>query len=449
MCKIEAVTSLPGAPAPRRCRRRTLPPGGRRPSEVIALFFAAGLTSLLAGAVTAIVHAAGGAWWLHWASLHLLFVGGVSQLVLGAGQFFVCAFLATEPPSRRLVAAQLAAWNTGTGLVVAGVPTATVALTTAGGALLLLGLALYATALVRMERRSLQQARWALRWYEAAAACLALGALLGVLMARGTVWTHGSLLGAHLALNLGGWFGTAIVGTLHTFFPSLTQTPLRRPRLQGVTFVLWVAGIAELAIGAAWDSRLLVASGWLDLLVAAVLLSVNVLGSLLAAPRPLGLPARLLAVAHAFLPAGLVVALVATVQTGTSAPFVGATRPAVATLLLAGWIGLTVAGSLLHLLAVLARVRDLRRPMPAVRPLRDLAIAALAAGAVTLGAVAHVPVLAGLRDVATVALVAAAAMLGGQVLVRATRAIPRPAGRPGRAPGRTAPTAAFRTTIRR
>ena len=36
-----------------------------------------------------------------------------------------------------------------------------------------------------------------------------------------------------MALNLAGWFGAAIVGTLHTFYPSLTQTQLRLPTLAG------------------------------------------------------------------------------------------------------------------------------------------------------------------------------------------------------------------------
>ena len=41
--------------------------------------------------------------------------------------------------------------------------------------------------------------------------------------ARGVSWSHGDLLGAHLALTLAGWLGLAIIGPLHTFFRSLTQ----------------------------------------------------------------------------------------------------------------------------------------------------------------------------------------------------------------------------------
>src|SRR5215208_696658 len=95
---------------PRRCRRLT-DPAAPRPSGVLAVFFAAGLTFALADTP-----------WLHWLALHLVFLGGVSQLVLGAGQFFVCAFLATSPTPRWLVRAQLVAWNAGAMLVAVGVP---------------------------------------------------------------------------------------------------------------------------------------------------------------------------------------------------------------------------------------------------------------------------------------------------------------------------------------
>src|SRR5689334_4159330 len=341
----------------RRCRRRPVTPGSPRPSQLLAVWFATGIGMLLAAAVAAIARSAGGPEWLHWLSLHLGLLGGVSQLVLGAGQFFVCAALATDPPSRRMVRAQLASWNGGTLLVAVGVPTSSSALTDAGAALIVIGLALFALALRGMQRRSLQRAPWAARWYLACAACLAIGALVGALLARGTVWTHGSLLGAHLALNLAGWLGTAIVGTLHTFFPSITQTRLRYQRLQQPTFWLWLLGVAALAAGAAGGSDAVVAGGWALLLAAAGCLAANVVASLLAADTPLTLAARLIAPAQAFLAAGLVLALVTTLRDGSAAAFAGQARGALATLLIAGWVGLTVAGALLHLLAVLARVR--------------------------------------------------------------------------------------------
>jgi len=407
-----------------RCpRRRPIDPRSPRPSGMLAAFFAPGIAFMLAAAVFGVLSEVTGVWWQHWVALHLVFVGGISQLVLGTAQFFTCAFLATDPPSRRMIGAQLATWNAGTILIATGVPTATTPLVDAGGVLIGAGLVLFAASLVVMDRRSLQQARWALRWYQASAASLGVGALLGVLMARGTVWTHGSLLGAHLALNLGGWFGTAIVGTLHTFFPSLTQTQLRHPRLQGPTFWLWLVGIALLATGAAFDSRGLVTLGWLDLLAAGGMLALNLTASLRASTARLSLAARLVAAGQPFLVAGAVVALVATLRHGTAMPFIEPWRGALATLLIAGWIGLTVAGSLLHLLALLARVRDLRRPMPMPRPLRDNATTLGAGAAVAALALSRAPSLDWLTAAARPALLAVAAVLAARILTLAARAL--------------------------
>lgn len=335
--------------------------GGPGPSSLLSAFFPPAIAFLALGAAVGIAHAAGaGDRDLRWLSLHLLLLGGVSQLILGAGQFFSCAFLATSPPSRRMLGAQLACWNAGTLLIATGHPLVHSApVTHAGAVLIAAGVALFFVALRGMEARSLQRARWALRWYHACAACLAAGTLVGAVMASNTLWTHGSLLGAHLALNIGGWCGTAIVGTLHTFYPSLTGTPLRHARLQGPTFAAWLAGIVLLAAGAAFGAVALVAAGWLCALTSAFLLGVNMLASVRATQR-LSPTAGVLAAAQAPLVAGMLLALVETIRSGATAPFVGETRPVLAALLLGGWLAPTVLASLVHLLKLLARVRRLR-----------------------------------------------------------------------------------------
>jgi nitrite reductase (NO-forming) len=233
---------------------------------------------------------------------------------------------------------------------------------------------------------------------------------------------HGSLLGAHLALNLAGWLGTAIIGTLHTFFPSLTQTQLRHPGLQRPTYVLWLLGVIELAIGAVVSSKAVLAAGWTDLLFAAALLCANLLASLRAAPRPLTLPARLLAVAQVFLATGLAAGLAATIDAGIGGAFAGAWSAPLAVLLLAGWIGLTVAGSLLHLLAILGRMRRSALAVPAPRPRRDRALTAAAATAIAALALSHAPGLAPLAAPAAGLTLAVSAVLALRVAVLAFHA---------------------------
>jgi nitrite reductase (NO-forming) len=334
---------------------------------------------LAAAALAGIVQAVDPWPWGRWLALHLAFVGGVSLLVLGASQFFVGAFLATDPPPRALVRAQLPAWNLGAiGLALAIPLGAGVAIWIAV-ALLLAALALWAIGIATMWRRSLRRSPWAVAWYCAGALFLGLGMVAGSLLAHGVIWTHGDLLGAHMSLNLAGWFGGSIVGTLHTFFPSLTQTQLRRPRLQALAFAAWNGGVAALAIGYAWALDPLAIAGWVALCLGALALLVNVAASLRAAHRPLSLPARLVGAAQPLLLAALVVATVAAVDHGPAQALTGATRAAVGTLLVAGWIGLTVLGSLLHLLAVVVRVRGgFSARMPDPRPRLDGIVAALA-----------------------------------------------------------------------
>jgi nitrite reductase (NO-forming) len=390
---------------------------------MMAAFFVPGIGFLMVAAAVAAVHAATG--WApgHWLALHLAFVGGISQLVLGAGQFFAGAFLATDPPRRALVALQLGCWNAGTLLVAVGVPGGHHVLTIAGGALLAVGLVAFVTGLQGLRRRSLQRAPWAIRWYEASAAFLGIGVLAGILLATGARWTAGYLLGAHIALNLAGWFGTAIVGTLHTFFPSLTQTRLRFPALQRATFACWTAGTAALATGFGFAAGPLVTSGWTALAVAATLVCVNVVASLRSAPAGVSLPVRLIAPAQACLVLALGLALAGALGGHATTGPLGSARAAIAVLLLPGWLGLTVAGSLLHLLTVLVRVRDLRQPLPAPHPARDRALAMLALlGVLALAAArgGHLPALEG---PASVALVGAYIALGALVTARTARAV--------------------------
>jgi nitrite reductase (NO-forming) len=391
----------------------------------VGAFFACGVAFLLAASIAGVVQ------WLdpwpqgRWLALHLAFVGGVSQLVLGASQFFAGAFLATDPPPRQLVRGQILAWNAGAILLAFAVPERSDALIWAATGLLAASLLGWAAGIALLRRRSLRSAPWATRWYVSSAAFLGLGVLAGSLLARSVPWNHGNLLGAHMALNLAGWFGGAIVGTLHTFYPSLTQTQLRLPRLQGVAFAAWTGGVAALAIGYGLRLDGLAIAGWLALCMAGLALLANVGACLRAAPRPLSLPARIVGVAQPFLLAGLLVATVAAIDSGPAGSLTGSTRTAVGTLLVCGWIGLTVLGSLLHLLAVVVRVRDFSQQMPLPSPRLDLFVALLAAAGTAALALAQQLGLDGWREPATAALLASYAILAARVARLAARVVVR------------------------
>jgi hypothetical protein len=59
-----------------------------RPADVVGAVFICGIGFLLAAAAVGIAQWIAPWPWGHWLALHLAFVGGVSQLVLGATQFF-------------------------------------------------------------------------------------------------------------------------------------------------------------------------------------------------------------------------------------------------------------------------------------------------------------------------------------------------------------------------
>ncbi|MBK5220426.1 MAG: hypothetical protein JJE35_11670 [Thermoleophilia bacterium] len=346
--------------------------------------------------------------------------------MLGATQFFAGAFLATDPPPRVLIRAQILYWNAGAILLAIAVPERADTLIWLAIGLLVAGLAAWAAAIAAMRRSSLRRSPWATRWYVSGACFLGLGMVAGSLLARGVPWSHGDLLGAHMSLNLAGWFGAAIVGTLHTFFPSLTQTQLRFPRLQGVAFIAWTGGVAALAVGSAWAVAPLALFGWLGLCAGAIALLVNVAACLHGAARPLSLPARIVGAAQPFLLAGLLFATVAAIEAGPMNALTGSTRTTVGTLLVSGWIGLTVLGSLTHLLAVVVRVRGgFAARMPAARPRLDGFIAALATIAIAALALSQSLGLEGWRRPAVAALLAAYAFLAGRIAVLAARVLLR------------------------
>jgi nitrite reductase (NO-forming) len=400
--------------------------GDLRPTDVVGSFFVCGIAFLLAAALASLIQAVSPWPWGRWLALHLVFVGGVSQLVLGASQFFVGAFLATDPPPRSLVRAELLLWNLGAIGLAFAVPAAVGAAIWLAVASLVVSLALWSASITLMWRRSLRRTVWAIGWYSSGALFLGFGVIAGSLLAHAVPWSHGDLLGAHMSLNLAGWFGGAIVGTMHTFYPSLTQTQLRFPRLQGLTFAAWTAGVVALAIGYAWGVDPLAIVGWLMLCLGAVGLLTNVAACLLGASGPLSLAARIVGAAQPFLFVALLVATISAVEGGPEQALAGSSRSAIGTLLVAGWIGLTVLGSLLHLLAVVIRVRGgFAAPMPVPRPRLDGAIAALAMMAITALALAQGAGVGGLHDPARLLLLAVYLVLGGRVARLAGRVIVR------------------------
>jgi len=163
--------------------------------------------------------------------------------------------------------------------------------------------------------------------------------------------------------------------------------------------VLLVVGGVVVVLGALIVSRPLTSIVLLGLYVGA---SAVVMGVLELVGRPAGWWAR--AVSAAWIVAGVAVL----VWLGRSLELL---PPVLAVLLVAGWIGLTVAGSILHLVSVVVRVRDFSRPVPAPNPVRDGVLVGVAVGGVALLALALATSIDPLRWPATALLLLAALAL--------------------------------------
>jgi len=163
-----------------------------------------------------------------WLLVHLLLLGAATHSILVWSQFFADALLHAAPDDRALRQRKLrlALLNLGVVAVVAGVVAARWQVTAAGAAAVSTAVAWHAVSLVAQLRRSLGS-RFAttVRYYVASASLLPLGALLGVLLTRGLgEAAHARVMTAHVELNVLGWIGLTVLGTLVTLWPTMLRT---------------------------------------------------------------------------------------------------------------------------------------------------------------------------------------------------------------------------------
>lgn len=164
----------------------------------------------------------------NWLMTHAVLLGALTHAAMVWSTHFSQALLKTGPrlDPRRSQAARLALLHVGVVLVLIGVageqwPIAVV------GAACVIGAASWQAAHLTRRLSAALPGRFhgCVRYYVAAAFCLIAGAGIGGLLATSppTPWPD-RLLAAHIALNLLGWIGLTLVGTLVTFWPTLLRT---------------------------------------------------------------------------------------------------------------------------------------------------------------------------------------------------------------------------------
>ncbi|EWT02073.1 multicopper oxidase [Intrasporangium oryzae NRRL B-24470] len=162
-----------------------------------------------------------------WLLIHLLLLGAVSHSVLVWSAHFADALLHT-PHSQgdlRARSSRLVLLNAGVLCVLVGVLAEWWPLTLVGATSVAAAAAWHGAALFRQLRAALP-ARFAVtvRYYVCAALMLPLGATFGTILARIEEDSAPNLVVAHVTVNVFGWLGLTVLGTLLTFWPTMLRT---------------------------------------------------------------------------------------------------------------------------------------------------------------------------------------------------------------------------------
>lgn len=189
-----------------------------------------------------------------WLMVHLLLLGAVTHSILVWSWHFAQALLRGPTPDNRAMVARLAGLNVAVVAVVASMMADILWLTLVGSIGVGLVVAAHAVALGRRALKALPSRFGPTVWYYVAA-CLLLpiGAGLGAALAAGTSGeAHARLVLAHMGVNVLGFVGLSVLGTLTTLLPTMLRTRVAEGAesvaRQGVVPLL--AGVLLTAAGA-------------------------------------------------------------------------------------------------------------------------------------------------------------------------------------------------------
>jgi nitrite reductase (NO-forming) len=207
-----------------------------------------------------------------WLMIHLLLLGAVSNAILIWSTYFAAALLRLPgPTSRRGEASRLALFNAGALIVVVAMTHRAWWALVGGAALASTAVAWHALVLLSRMRRSLpSRFGMTVRYYLAAAALLPVGIALGAVMAPDDLdqGAHARLALAHVGINLFGWMGLTVLGTLVTLWPTMLHTRIAdgAERAARRALPVLLTSVVVLATGALAGSRALTVAGILGYL---------------------------------------------------------------------------------------------------------------------------------------------------------------------------------------
>ncbi|WP_137724136.1 hypothetical protein [Prescottella subtropica] len=167
----------------------------------------------------------------HWLMIHLLGLGAASNAILIWSWYFTEAVLRlSHSEQRRPQGLRLVLFNAGALAVVVGYGshgTGARFVVLAGALAALAAIAWHVGALLRRLATALPSRFGPIvRYYVASGACLLVGIGFGAALASGTLpgsWSP-RLAVAHAAVNVLGWIGLTVIGTLVTLWPTILRT---------------------------------------------------------------------------------------------------------------------------------------------------------------------------------------------------------------------------------
>jgi nitrite reductase (NO-forming) len=173
----------------------------------------------------------GGSWW---GPIHTFLLGTVTLAIAGATQLFTITWSAAPAPLAATAAAQRWLQSAGAITVLVGMTVRSSGAVLVGGVLVIAGVAVLAFSLVSAVRHSLLRrfdlsARFYLLGFGCAIVGVVLGILMGIDIAEDSPWFgEGVLSYVHLRtvhghLNLVGFIGFTIIGTLPTILPTFAH----------------------------------------------------------------------------------------------------------------------------------------------------------------------------------------------------------------------------------
>ena len=312
-----------------------------------------------------------------WLMIHLLVLGAAGHAILVWSRYFADTLLRRPPTPRRAQTVRLALFNIGVAVVVVGILGDMWPATVTGATLVATAVVWHAVVLARQVRRALGN-RFAstIRFYVAAGAFLPIGAALGTWIAydEATV-LHDRLRLAHIAVNVLGFLGLTVLGTLVTLWPTVLRTRIADGAQRAATraMPLLTAAVATTAGSALAGLRPGIVIGLLGYLAGIALLAVPALRSARTKP-PTSFAAWSILAGTAWLVGGLTLLVTAAITSGDWTELDRAVSE-VTPLLAVGFVAQVLIGASSYLIPVVlgggpTPVRAANRVFEAGSPLR-------------------------------------------------------------------------------